>query len=244
MAHHSLRNHRKLKRLRHLLPSTHVAQLIGHLELLWWSAYESPSVTPNGLLMDWTTEDLEACSEWDGERGVFAQALIDTGFIDKEDGFYSIHDYADWAPRYVKQRWQRERSRVSGGHTTGAHERTTAHYPTQPNPTQPKTTKKTSIDPSVGKPRTGGNELTRLWDRLFETKFQNGRYPWQAKDAIGLAKVSKAVGGGLPELERVIVRYLECQEPFFTGHPIGKLLSQLPKFTAKTEFELSWEKAE
>jgi hypothetical protein len=112
-----------------------------------------------------------------------------------------------------------------------------------PIPIPKPTPKKRSTDPPVGKPR-GGNEQTRLWDQLYETRFNNGHYPWQAKDAILLAKVAKSVGGGITELERIVVRYLECAEPFFQGHPIGKLLSQLPKFTAKTEFEQSWEKAE
>lgn len=88
-----------------------------------------------------------------------------------------------------------------------------------------------SNNPDAGKPRRGGgNDITRLWDQLYESKHGGEKYPWSKKDAVAIATVAKTLGS--PDaLERAIGRYLADTDPFFTGHPIGKFQSQLARFT-------------
>jgi hypothetical protein len=242
MAYLSLRNHRKLLRLARILdiPKPHA---VGYLHWLWDTVYESRAVKASGILYDWTVEDVEACAEWGGDHGKFAQALIDAGFMHLDDGAYKLHDYADWVPEFVKRRWIRDDlcpDEIRKRPDKSEKRRTKSENDGQE--TKRNETKRKDLP--VEKPRAGGNEQTRLWDLLYETAYNNGPYPWSKRDAINLAQVHRAVGGTEADLERVIRRYLECADQFFQGHPIGKLLSQLPKFTAKTEFEQSWEKAE
>lgn len=80
------------------------AQVLGHLELFWIRAYRTD--TNNGL----ASIDIEAWAEWDGEDGKFSDSLEKSGFVDVCDGLYSIHDYFDHAPRYIKQRQWRKSS--------------------------------------------------------------------------------------------------------------------------------------
>jgi hypothetical protein len=128
-----------VKRLK--VPTPHA---VGYLECLWWSVYESPAIGPDGVLQEWTEEDIAACAEFDGDGIEFTQALTDTGFMEYVgEGVYAIHDYEQWAPEYVKKRWERtgwkrpvktfSSCRANGGQRE---DMSSQRVPTQPNPTQ------------------------------------------------------------------------------------------------------------
>jgi len=175
MAHSSLRAHRKLNRLcRELKVSLPLA--VGLLEFLWWSAYESKGVGSDGVLHGWTVRDIASASNWVGEAGTFAEGLCIAGFLEQDDSAtFSIHDYSDWVPDYVKKRWKR------------ASDRTTADNirlpnATQPNQTKPKSKKSTSSPPAARK--------MRAESCLFDTGSKKPKTPrprnptWDACQAI------------------------------------------------------------
>ena len=106
MARPSLVRHRKFRRALNALriPRAH---LLGHLEILWHSAYE----VGHDLVGD--ALDVELAAEWEGERGAFARALTEAGFLVEEGGVYHVHDLLDNAPGYVKDRWKKREKRAA-----------------------------------------------------------------------------------------------------------------------------------
>lgn len=67
---------------------------------------------PDGDLATLSSEDIELCVDWPGDDGIFVKALLDVGFLDGEDGSFSMHDWSDhnpWAAgadaRSEKARW-------------------------------------------------------------------------------------------------------------------------------------------
>lgn len=53
---------------------------------------------PDGDLAGMTGEDVELAADWQGEEGAFIKALIEVGFVDGEEGAYSIHDWEEHNP--------------------------------------------------------------------------------------------------------------------------------------------------
>lgn len=79
---------------------------LGLLEMMWGVAHESG----NPVLGD--EDAVEAAAEWPGERGALFSALKATRLIDPmEDGRWSIHDYWDHAPSYVKSKAKKQAER-------------------------------------------------------------------------------------------------------------------------------------
>ena len=76
--------------------------------LFLWSAQSRP----DGDLSGMDGEDIELAADWQGEEGCFINALVEVGFIDGEEGCYSIHDWQEhnpWAAgaeaRSEKSKW-------------------------------------------------------------------------------------------------------------------------------------------
>jgi hypothetical protein len=104
MARPSLFNNPKFKRLVVVLalPRPYV---LGHLELLWHTAYECG----NPRIGDSLT--VEAVAEWVGEPGKLTTALRDCRLLDEQDGEFYVHDLFDHAPEYVNGRAKQEEER-------------------------------------------------------------------------------------------------------------------------------------
>lgn len=79
---------------------------------------------PEGALLGMDEEDIEISAQWLGENGMFVDTLIDLQWLDKKDGVYHIHDWAEnnpWvadaenrsakAKKAINKRWERERIR-------------------------------------------------------------------------------------------------------------------------------------
>ena len=97
MAKPGLINNVKFKHLVYLLklPAPYVH---GHLDYLWRVAYDSERFTFNSI-------EIEIAAEWNGERGMFTEACIESGFLDKTDeDQYEIHDHEDHEPEWYKSR--------------------------------------------------------------------------------------------------------------------------------------------
>lgn len=114
MARPTLFSSRKLLKLAQRLQSKALA--VGTLELIWHSANE----TGNPVLGD--ADDIEALSDWRGQRGELVAALMEAGsnggagfIVLGDDGRYEIHDYWHHAPDYVRKRAVREQQRREKG---------------------------------------------------------------------------------------------------------------------------------
>lgn len=118
MARPGLMRHRKFARLARLLGSEALGR--GHLEILWDVGYENG----DDLLGD--AADVEHLARWSGESGLLAHALEESGFLDKAEDGYRIHDLYDHAPKYVQRRMQRESERRDNGVTISEQRRAAA----------------------------------------------------------------------------------------------------------------------
>jgi len=97
MAKPGLINNVKFKHLVYLLklPAPYVH---GHLDYLWRVAYDSERFTFNSI-------EIELAAEWNGERGMFTKACIESGFLDEiDEDQYEIHDHEDHEPEWYKSR--------------------------------------------------------------------------------------------------------------------------------------------
>ena len=90
----SFRGHRKRRKLRRILGLGSTDYLLD----LWIGV---AMTKPDGDLAGWTNEDLADEAGWEGDANVFAQALKEAGFLDGEEGGYSLHDWGDHQPWVV-----------------------------------------------------------------------------------------------------------------------------------------------
>lgn len=109
MARPGLLTHRKFVRLARLLKSDALA--VGHLEIIWQACYES------GDPVLGNSDDVEYLARWKGDAGMLTSALVESGFLDDEEGRFSVHDLFDHAPDYVQRRMEREEDRRRKGVT-------------------------------------------------------------------------------------------------------------------------------
>jgi hypothetical protein len=170
MAHTSLRNHNKLKDLAEFLdiPEAHA---VGLLECLWWAVYDTPAIDQYGIMDGWADRHIARQAGWTGDVQTFIDALERSGFIERTQGAsFAIHDYADWAPTYLKKRWQRagwdgekpvlappgpmcsdNGSQRQPMESNGSQWNPVASYLTEPNRTEPDLTQRNRTKPNGSK---------------------------------------------------------------------------------------------
>ena len=206
-SHQELGRHPKTKRLARTL-GVSLPQAVGHLQYFWWWALD---FAPDGDLSAFDADELADAALWDGEPGVFLQALEKAGFVDKKQARTYIHDWDDYAGRLVEQREAakgKTRARVQkyrakkkaengDGHVTryGNAPVTLCNAPTVPNPTVPNPTVHNHTDMAKGKGRTrpavsdGANGFDLFWKA----------YPKKAKKADAVKAWSQVKADGLTE---------------------------------------------
>lgn len=152
-SHQSLRSHPKVKKAARLA-GINEFEMIGRLHCLWWWALD---YAPDGNLTNYTNDDIEDAVDWTGQRGLFAQALIDCGFnghgglIDVTQDSRVIHDWYDYGGKLLERReTNKERMRESRAmHVQRTeHARVGLHNSTEQNNTE-----QTEQKPSADKPR-------------------------------------------------------------------------------------------
>lgn len=156
-SHISMSRHPKTRRLARALDVT-TPQAIGHLHALWhWTLefYEDGRLPGDAV----TRADIADGAMWDGDAGVFVDALIACGWVDVDGDTLAIHDWSDYAGRYLNmresnaERQRRRRGNVASqdSHasvtrdsrvtTQGTHASVTCEYPPLPNLTVPNLTR-------------------------------------------------------------------------------------------------------
>jgi hypothetical protein len=104
-SHQSLAHHPKLAKLARELKITR-AQAIGHLHFLWWWALD---YAVHGNLSSLDPDVIATASDWTKDAQKFVDALISSGFLDKD---LTIHDWMEYTSRFVVRRESdRERQR-------------------------------------------------------------------------------------------------------------------------------------
>ncbi len=111
-SHQGLAAHPKTKKLirRLAIPGP---VIVGHLHYLWWWALD---YAQDGEITQYDPFDIADACEWKGDAKELYEALIHSGFIDKHQDRYFIHDWYDYAGKLIEIRKKdAERKRKSRG---------------------------------------------------------------------------------------------------------------------------------
>ena len=98
--HQSLPNHRKLLEAADLLrlnPPT----LMGHLIMFWLWALDN---APDGDLRDISPRMIARAAQWKKSPDLLLDALVSTGFLDRGEQSFVIHDWQDYAGKLLLRR--------------------------------------------------------------------------------------------------------------------------------------------
>lgn len=114
-SHTELRDHPKSKKAARLL-GVSVAQVIGHLHMLWWWA---STYAPDGNLSDYTPDDIADAAGWDGDPEKFIAGLVECrfgtkiGFLEYDENHdLVIHDWDQHGGKDIeRQKADAERQR-------------------------------------------------------------------------------------------------------------------------------------
>ena len=100
--HVNLPTHKKTRRLARLLGLSvpqDIPQVVGYLCVFWSWSIENAS---DGALSGFDAQDVADAAGWMGDPDVFLGAMIESGFLDDEDDGLFIHDWLDYAGRYLE----------------------------------------------------------------------------------------------------------------------------------------------
>lgn len=161
-SHQSLANHPKIFKLSSLT-GYETDKCLAKMHRLWWWAL---TYAEDGDLkrFDFKEIGLGVGIEDAGEAKKFVQAIIDSGFIDKNE--MKIHDWLDYAGRYLHSKyhssnplkWKRILKKYAGKPKGRLKATFRTDIPNQPNqPNLPTDTRRTVKDPPA--PSAGGKQL-------------------------------------------------------------------------------------
>jgi hypothetical protein len=109
-SHQALGHHPKTLRLAAELGCS-LPAAVGHLQFLWWFALD---YAPDGVLKPGSEKTVARACCWRGRVERFWNALLSAGFLEPQDGGACIHDWREYAGRYVdRRRRDAERKRTS-----------------------------------------------------------------------------------------------------------------------------------
>lgn len=145
-SHQELGSHPKTQKLARILGLSKPT-VVGHLQYLWWWATD---YAQEGDLSRFDPLDIAIGAEWEGNPDLFLDALIRSGFVDRdEEGRgLSIHDWHDYAGKLIERRAKNaERMRAARADTKP--KRATHVQGTQrARATLPNTTKQNTTEPN------------------------------------------------------------------------------------------------
>lgn len=111
-SHQSLLNHRKTNRAVILLKCNRY-EFIGHMQALWWWALDN---APTGDLGDLLPEEVAEAGGWPTKKGeLVVEVLCKVGFLDSNERGLQLHDWQQYAGRYLRLTEQRAEAGRKGG---------------------------------------------------------------------------------------------------------------------------------
>jgi len=101
--HTVLIKHRKIKKLARKLDIKPVVA-VGHLTTFWGNVLE---LAESGDITKWDAQDIAEYACWEGDAGLFYEAMVNDGdgFIEERDGKRFVHDWFEYAGRYLKAKY-------------------------------------------------------------------------------------------------------------------------------------------
>ena len=111
-SHQELARHPKTKKLARLL-GVSVPAAVGHLHFLWWWALD---YAQDGSLDRYDHDDIADACGWDGDAEVIFNALIESGFFDKTESGIVIHDWMEYAGKFVNSKLSASEAGLIGNH--------------------------------------------------------------------------------------------------------------------------------
>ena len=168
--HNNLPEHRKTIRLKNAL-RLRGSQAVGHLCLLWLWAVEH---TRDGRMEKLTPRDLARIADFPERRAAeFVDALLDAGFLDRDENGLRIHDWEDYGGKLQKLREQkaeemrrrrREKQRYRNVEVT-LPERSDIQYSTQQDTTGEDRTEQKKISGGGGGARGADADVSAYLDK-------------------------------------------------------------------------------
>ena len=147
-SHQTLLNHPKLASVCQTLDAER-ATIIGHLHIMWWWCVD---YALDGEL-HYTNAQIAAGAGWTKNADEFVNALVDAGFLDRDESGLRVHDWLDFCGTLISKRLEREEKRNLGAKTsakrriveskraaTDSKRAKKSTNPTLPNPTLPNPT--------------------------------------------------------------------------------------------------------
>ena len=198
-------DHPKTKKLKKRLGYEGVESL---LRLWMWSANNRPM----GQLKGVDTESLELAANWDGDEGAFCSTLKTLGWLDGEEGAYSLHgweEHQQWvmgsdarsakAKKAVEKRW--EKAKHNTENTTSIPQVCTENTTSILNDTHSNTPKTNNQEPIYTPlPPSRGSEYPEDFETIWSA------YPKHKSKGAAFKAYQKAKKAGiLPDdlLERI-----------------------------------------
>jgi hypothetical protein len=100
-SHQALQHHRKTLGLARRLGIS-IPTAIGHLHCFWWWCLDN---APYGHLTDCEVADIAEVAMWEGDPGMFVDALIRCGWLDHdENGGLYVHDWHEYGGKLGRKR--------------------------------------------------------------------------------------------------------------------------------------------
>jgi DnaD/phage-associated family protein len=99
-SHQELARHPKTKKFARIA-EIDLPTAVGYLHLLWWWAMD---YAQDGDLTKWCDEDISEAALWSGNPTKFVEALMQSGFIDRNEDKVEIHDWRHYAGKLIEQR--------------------------------------------------------------------------------------------------------------------------------------------
>ncbi len=170
-SHQELRNHPKVFALAAMLNGD-PAHIVGHLHCLWWWCMD---YAVDGNVTKYSPTQIAYAAGWKADPEAFHEALMQCGWIDRENGGRWIHDWLDFCGEIVKKRIERKAEKKQKTNDikrqTAESVGKTAEFsaelpPTVPYLTVPNQTIKTNTNQAspVAEPEFGVSALMNLWN--------------------------------------------------------------------------------
>ncbi len=163
--------------------------------------------------------------------GVFSKAMYQAGMTGYSKGVVYLKRAVREAPDYIRRRWKL----LSLDGYTAARRRSRAQAVIPPGESVrdvPIDLFGDPIEHEKGTPRghgiPGHRELISFWIGQWRERY-GATYPFQPKDARFIQAIIQATED-ITAARNAIDSYLSCADKFFSGHTLGKLVQELPRF--------------
>ena len=137
---------------------------VGVLECLWIFTQTNAR---SGELGRFSADEIAAWLEWPGEPGELIEALVETGWLDRDGDQLAVHDWATHMPTWLKG--VNARQPVEPSCTPSCKPSVQLPNPTQPNPTHNR-----SIERAGDSTMISGDEYDRTISRTTAHDFESG----------------------------------------------------------------------